>query len=108
VSSDKPLVALQTLARRTFDTISKQSFRVRRPLADPRRRGTHHRPVSDNEALPDVMSIEHFIRGYFVPSIVSVSIGFMAIADGLAVPGSATLAVLVGLGIHMAMQIRHR
>jgi hypothetical protein len=30
----------------------------------------------------------------------------MAIADGLALPWSAAIAVLVGLGIHAAVQIR--
>jgi hypothetical protein len=64
--------------------------------------------VSGNKASLNKMSIEHFVRGYFVPLIVSVSIGFMAIADGLALPWSATMAVLMGLGVHMAMHIRHR
>jgi hypothetical protein len=105
-NSDKALVALRTLSRSTSDVISKQSFRIRSALVDSRRRGNHRRWVSGNKALPDSISIEHFVRGYFVPLIASVSIGFMAIADGLALPWSATIAVLVGLGVHMAM--RHR
>jgi hypothetical protein len=105
-NSDKALVALRTLARRTSDAISKQSFRIRGALGDSRRRRNHHRRVSGNKTLLDSISIEHFIRGYFVPLVVSVPIGFMAIADGLALPWSATMAVLVGLGVHMAMQHR--
>jgi len=105
-NSDKALVALRILARRTSDAISKQSFRIRSALVDSRRRRNHDRRVSGNKALLDSISIEHFIRGYFVPLIVSISIGFMAIADGLALPWSATIAVLVGLGVHMAMQRR--
>jgi len=58
--------------------------------------------------LFDAMSMGQFIRGYFVPLVVAVSIGFMAIADGLALPWSATIAVLMGLGVHMVLQIRHR
>jgi hypothetical protein len=107
-SPDKALIALRALARRTPGTKSKQSSRIRRSLADSRGRGNQHRRLSAGKALLDSMSIEQFIRGYFVPLIVSASIGFMAIAEGLGLPWSATIAVLVGLSIHMAMQIRHR
>lgn len=107
-SSDKLLVAFLILARRASNIISKQSFRIRHSVVDRRRRENHHRRVSGNKARLAATSIEHLIRGYFVPLIVSVSIGFMAIADGLALPWSATIAVLVGLGVHMAMEIRHQ
>ena len=105
-SSIEVVIALRKSGRAS-NTISKKSFLVRRPLVDSRGPGNYRR-VSGSKALLDAMSIEQFIRGYFVPLIVSVSIGFMAIAEGLALPWSAAIAVLLGWGVHMAMQIRHR
>jgi hypothetical protein len=105
-NSKKTLVALWTSARRIPDAIRKQSFRIRRSFVDSRK--GENRPVSGSSALFDAMSMGQFIRGYFVPLVVAVSIGFMAIADGLALPWSATIAVLMGLGVHMVLQIRHR
>jgi hypothetical protein len=107
-SPDKTLIARRTIVRRTLGTKSKQPFRVRRSAVDSRGRGNQHRPLNGGKALLDSMSMEHFIRGYFVPLIRSVSIGFMAIAEDLALAWSATVAVLVGLSVHMAMRIRHR
>jgi hypothetical protein len=101
------LMALRTLARRTPDTESKQSFRIGRSLADSSGRGNQHHPASGGKAWLDSRSIEPFIRGYFVPLIVLAFIGFMAIAEGLALPWSATTAILVGLSVHMAMPMRH-
>jgi hypothetical protein len=101
-SSDKTWTALRRLARRTSDTLSKQSFRIRGSLTDSRGGEHHHRWVRGRKALLDSMSIEHSVRGYFVPLMVSVSIGFVAIADGLALPWSATITVRVGLSVHMA------
>jgi hypothetical protein len=105
-SSNNTLVALWTSARRIPDAIRKKSFRIKRSLVDSRKRGNHRRPASGSGALFDAMSMGQLIRGYFVPLIVSLSIGFTAIANGLALPWSATIAVLMGLAVHMILQIR--
>jgi hypothetical protein len=107
-SPDKTSIARRTIARRTPGTKSKQSFRVRRAAVDSCGRGNQHRPLNGGKALLDSMSIAHFIRGYFVPLILSAAIGLMASAEDLALAWSATVAVLVGLSVHMAMRIRHR
>jgi hypothetical protein len=97
-------VALLALARRTSDIVSKQSVGIRRFLSESPRAGHRFPPVRTGKALLDLGS---FVREYLVPTVVTVCLGCMAIADGLALPWSATIAVLVGLGVHMAMQIRH-
>jgi hypothetical protein len=100
-------VALLALARRTSDIVSKQSVGIRRFLSESPRAGHRSRPVRTGKALLDLGSVGRFVREYLVPTVVTVCLGCMAIADGLALPWSATIAVLVGLGVHMAMQIRH-
>jgi hypothetical protein len=100
------LVALVTLVRRAWEIGPRQSFDNRRSGAEPRRRGYSSHPLGTGKVWPDARSVEQFICGYLIPLVVSVSLGCMAIADGLALPWSAAIAVLVGLGIHSAVQVR--
>jgi hypothetical protein len=100
------MFALLALARRTSDIVSKQSFGIRRPLSESPRPGGRSRSARSGKASLCCRSVGRFVREYLIPMAVSVSLGCMTIADGLALPWSATIAVLVGLGVHMAMQIR--
>ena len=104
----KVMVALLALARQTSDIVSKQSLGIRRFLAESSRPGVPSRSVRIGKASLDVRSVRQFVCGYLIPLVVSVCLGCMAIAGGLALPWSATIAVLVGLGVHIAMQIRHQ
>ena len=100
-------VALLALARRTSDIVSKQSVGIRRFLSESPGAGHRSRSVRTGKAWLDLGSVGRFVREYLVPTAVTLFLGCMAIADGLALPWSATIAVLVGLGVHMAMQIGH-
>jgi hypothetical protein len=98
-SLTRVMVAFLTFARRIPDILSKHSFGIRHFLSESPRAG---------KASLDFRSLGRFVREYLIPMVVSVSLGCMAIADGLALPWSATIAVMVGLGVHMAMQIPHQ
>ena len=99
------LVALVTLVRRAWEIGPKQSFDNRRSRAEPRRRRHSSDPLRTGKICPDARSVGQFICGYFIPLVICVSLGCMAIVDALALPWSAAIAVLVGLGIHSAVQI---
>jgi hypothetical protein len=107
-SLNRWVVALLALARRTSDIVSKQSFGSRRFLPESLRPGVRSRSVRAGKASLDWRSAGQFVREYLIPLVLSASLGCMAIADGLALPWSAVIAVIVGLGVHMAMQIRHQ
>jgi hypothetical protein len=100
------LVALVAVVRRAWEIGSKQSFDNNRSRAEPPRSGHSSRPLRTGKVWPDARSVRQFICGYLIPLVFSLSLGCMAIADGLALPWSAAIAVLVGWGIHSAVQIR--
>ena len=100
------LVALLTLVRRAWEIGPKQSIDNRRSRAASRRRGHSSHPMRTGKVWPDARSVRQLICGCLIPLVVCVSLGCMAIADGLALPWSAAIAALVGLGIHSAVQIR--
>jgi hypothetical protein len=102
------MVAFLTFARRIPDILSKQSFGIRQFLSESPRSRTLARSGRAGKVSRDFRSAGQFVREYLIPMVVSVSLGCMAIADGLALPWSATIAVMVGLGVHMAMQMPHQ
>jgi hypothetical protein len=104
-SFDGVLVALVAPVRRAWEIGPKQSFDHRRSRAEPPRRGHSSHPLRTGTVWPDARSVGQFICGYLISLVVSVSLGCMAIADGLALPWSAAIAVLVRLGIHSAVQV---
>jgi hypothetical protein len=107
-SLTRVMVAFLTFARRIPDILSKHSFGIRHFLSESPRSRILARSGRAGKASLDFRSVGRFVREYLIPMVVSVSLGCMAIADGLALPWSATVAVMVGLGVHMAMQIPHQ
>jgi hypothetical protein len=104
-SLTRVMVAFLAFARRMPDIVSKQCFVIRRFLSDWPGSRILSRLGRAAKASLDFRSIGRFVREYLIPMVLSVSLGCMAIAAGLALPWSATIAVMVGLGIHMAMQM---
>jgi hypothetical protein len=106
-SLTRVMVAFLAFARRIPDIVSKQCFVIRRFVSDWPKSRILSRSGRAGKASLDFRSIGRFVREYLIPMVLSVSLGCMAIADGLALPWSATIAVMVGLGVHMAMQKTH-